>query len=59
MPSAIFQWILVIAMMFGSLIVAQKFGVEVGKVSRATLEGWDTKSKNWAGRQLRRQALGI
>ena len=59
MPAAIFQWILVIAMMFYSLIVAQKTGAEVGKVSRATLEGWGTKSKNWAGRQLRRQALGV
>ena len=59
MPQAIFQWILVIAMMFYSLIVAQKTGAEVGKVSRATLEGWGTKSKNWAGRQLRRQALGV
>jgi len=59
MPAAIFQWILVIAMMFYSLIVAQKTGAEVGKVSRATLEGWGTKSKNWAGRQLRREYVGV
>ena len=32
MPSAIFQWILVIAMMFGSLIVAKSFGVLPAKL---------------------------
>jgi len=59
MPAAIFQWILVIAMMFGSLIVAQKFGVYGADASQKILTGWGEKSKNWAGRQLRRQALGI
>ncbi len=59
MPQAIFQWILVIAMMFGSLIVAQKLGVEGATGARKILTGWGTGTKNWAGRQLRRQALGI
>ncbi len=59
MPQAIFQWILVIAMMFGALIVAQKFGVEGAAGARKILTGWGTDSKNWAGRQLRRQALGV
>ncbi len=59
MPAAIFQWILVIAMMFGSLIVAGKFSVEGAAGARKILTGWGTDTKNWAGRQLRRQALGI
>lgn len=59
MPAAIFQWILVIAMMFASLIVAQKFGVEGAAASQKMLTGWGTNTKNWAGRQLRSQALGI
>lgn len=59
MPAAIFQWILVIAMMFGSLIVAQKFGVGLATNTQKTLTDWGQKSKNWAGRQLRRTALGV
>lgn len=59
MPAAIFQWILVIAMMFGSLIVAQKFGVYGAAASQKMLTGWGTNTKNWAGRQLRSRALGI
>lgn len=59
MPAAIFQWILVIAMMFASLIVAQKFGVEGANASQKMLTGWGTNTKNWAGRQLRSRALGI
>ncbi|MEK7501248.1 MAG: hypothetical protein AAB642_03955 [Patescibacteria group bacterium] len=59
MPAAIFQWLLVIAMMFGSLIVAQKFGVHGADASQKMLKGWGTSTKNWAGRQLRRQALGV
>ncbi|MDO8676278.1 MAG: hypothetical protein Q7K16_01355 [Candidatus Azambacteria bacterium] len=59
MPAAIFQWILVIAMMFGSLIVAQKFGVMGAAASSKMLTGWGDKSKNWAGRQLRSRALGV
>jgi len=55
MPSAIFQWILVIAMMFGSLIVAQKFGVEGANGARKMLTGWGTGAKNWAGRYARRK----
>jgi hypothetical protein len=56
MPQAIFQWILVIAMMFSSLIIAQKFGVEGAKGARSMLEGWGTSTKNWAGRFARRKA---
>ncbi len=59
MPAAIFQWILVIAMMLGSLTFAQKFGIEGANASQMMLKGWGTKSKNWAGRQLRSRALGI
>ncbi|MCX6813553.1 MAG: hypothetical protein NTV77_03720 [Candidatus Azambacteria bacterium] len=58
MPQAIFQWILVIAMMFGSLIVAQKFGVEGATGARKILTGWGTDTKNWAGRYARRKATG-
>ena len=39
MPQAIFQWILVIAMMFYSLIVAQKFGVAGAKAIRGATKG--------------------
>ena len=59
MPAAIFQWVLVIAMMFGSLIVAQKFGVEGANASQKMLKGWGNSAKNWAGRQLRSRALGV
>jgi len=59
MPAAIFQWILVIAMMFGSLIIAQSMGIKIATSARSTLTGWGTDTKNWAGRQLRRQALGV
>ncbi|HAJ44813.1 MAG: hypothetical protein UV53_C0011G0010 [Candidatus Azambacteria bacterium GW2011_GWE1_42_9] len=54
MPSAIFQWILVIAMMFGSLIVAKSFGVMFAGASEKMLTGWGDSAKNWTGRQLRR-----
>ena len=57
MPSAIFQWILVIAIMFYALIYAQKFGVEGAKYARETLGGWGTSSKNWAGRYARRKTV--
>lgn len=59
MPAAIFQWILVIAMMFGSLIVANKFGVMGAKAATGMITGWGTDTKNWAGRQLRSRALGV
>ncbi len=59
MPAAIFQWILVIAMMFGSLIVAQKFGIEGANASNKMLTGWGNSAKGWAGRQLRSRALGV
>lgn len=54
MPSAIFQWILVIAMMFGSLIMAQGFGIKIAAGAQKILTGWGTATKNWAGRQLRK-----
>ncbi len=59
LPSAIFQWILVIGMMVGALIVAQKFGVMGANMSYGTLKGWGEGTRNWAGRQLRRQALAV
>ena len=59
MPSAIFQWILVIAMMFYAVIYAQDAGVEGAKYARKTLGGWGISTRNWAGRQLRRQVLGV
>ncbi|MBI2446321.1 MAG: hypothetical protein HYV51_00685 [Parcubacteria group bacterium] len=59
MPAAIFQWILVIGLMFGSLIVAQKFGVMGATASQKMLTGWGTDTKNWAGRKLRSRALGV
>lgn len=59
MPSAIFQWILVIAIMFYALIYAKKFGVMGADTSYKTLKGWGDKSKGWAGRQMRRGALAV
>ena len=59
MPMAIFQWILVIGLMFGSLIVAQKGGVMGAAASQKTLTGWGNSAKGWAGRKLRSRALGI
>lgn len=58
MPSAIFQWMVVIYMMFYSLIYAQKAGVTGAETAVKTLRGWGEKSKNWAGRQLRRGYAG-
>ncbi len=55
MPSAIFQWILVIAMMFGSLIVAQKFGLKAATAISASTQRALTGTKNWAGRYARRK----
>lgn len=59
MPAAIFQWILVIGLMLGSLIIAQKFGVEGANASMKMLQGWGNSTKNWAGRKLRSNILGI
>lgn len=59
LPSAIFQWILVIALMFFSLIVAQKFGVEGAVGARKMLTGWGANAKNFAGRTLRRKVLDV
>lgn len=58
MPAAIFQWILVIAMMFGSLIVAQKFGVYGATASQKMLTGWGNSAKGWAGRELKKRGAG-
>src|SRR3989344_3043346 len=55
MPAAIFQWILVIAMMFGSLIVAQKFGVMGAAASQKMLTGWGNDAKGWAQGKVRQQ----
>ncbi|MBI4919817.1 hypothetical protein HY838_00745 [Candidatus Azambacteria bacterium] len=57
LPSAIFQWILVIALMFGALIVAQNFGVYGAKGSQDILKKWGTGTRNWAGRYARRKGL--
>lgn len=57
MPSAIFQWILVIAMMFGSLIVAKSFGVMFAGESEKMLTGWGDKAKGLARRQLQRRIV--
>ena len=57
LPSAIFQWIVVIAIMFYSLIVAKKFGVDGAETAHKTLTGWSQGAKNWAGRTLRRGAV--
>src|SRR3989338_7003931 len=55
MPAAIFQWILVIAMMFGSLIVAQKCGVMGAAASQKMLTGWGNDAKGWAKGKVRQQ----
>ncbi|MBU2082054.1 hypothetical protein KKH14_01355 [Patescibacteria group bacterium] len=47
MPAAIFQWILVIAMMFGSLIIAMKFGVEGAKAVQGATKGAAKASALW------------
>ncbi len=59
MPSAIFQFILVIAIMFYALIYAKSFGIMGANATFNTLKGFGDKSKNWAGRQLRRGALAV
>ena len=58
MPAAIFQFILAIGLMFGSLIVAQKFGVYGADASQKMLTGWGNSAKGWAGRQLRKGGAG-
>lgn len=57
MPSAIFQWIVVLSIMFYSLTVAKKFGVAFGGTAEKVLTGWKNSTKNWAGRQVRRGAV--
>ncbi|MFH1990371.1 MAG: hypothetical protein ABIJ19_00755 [Patescibacteria group bacterium] len=47
MPAAIFQWILLILMMFGSLIIAMKFGVEGAKAVQGATKGAAKASALW------------
>lgn len=62
MPAAIFQWILVIAMMFGSLIVAQKFGILPKKLIDATIgttKGAAKATGLWGIKSYGRMATGL
>lgn len=59
MPAAIFQWILVIAMMFGSLIVAQKFGVMGAKAVTGATKGAARATGLWGIRTYGRAATGL
>jgi hypothetical protein len=59
MPAAIFQWILVIAMMFGSLIVAQKFGVEGAKAITGATKGAAKATGLWSVKSYGRLATGL
>jgi len=63
MPQAIFQWILVIAMMFGSLIVAQKFGGKgagaITKMVKGATEGAAKSSALWGIKSYGRLATGL
>ena len=59
MPAAIFQWLLVIAMMFGSLIVAQKFGVEGAKAIRGATKGAAKATGLWAIKSYGRTATAL
>lgn len=61
LPSAIFQWILVIAMMFGSLIVAKSFGVLPGKLINAVTGSTKGAAKStalWGIKTYGRMATG-
>jgi len=59
MPAAIFQWILVIAMMFGSLIVAQKLGVAGAKAIKGATQGAAKATGLWATKSSGRMATGL
>jgi len=59
MPAAIFQWILVIAMMFGSLIVALKFGVAGAKAVQGATKGAAKASALWGIKTQGRIATAI
>jgi hypothetical protein len=59
MPLAIFQWILLIAMMIYALIYAQNAGIKIAGAAQGVLKGWGTATQNWAGRTLRRGALAV
>lgn len=58
MPAAIFQFALAIGLMFGSLIVAQKFGTYGAAASQKMLEGWGNSAKGLAARELRKRGAG-
>jgi len=58
LPSAIFQWCLVIGMMFYSLIYANKFGIYGAAASQKMLEGWGNNAKGFAKRELRKRGAG-
>jgi len=59
MPQAIFQWILVIATMFYSLIVAQKFGVAGAKAIRGATKGAAKSTALWGIKSYGRMATGL
>jgi len=59
MPAAIFQWILVIAMMFGALIVAQKFGVAGAKAVAGATKGAAKASTFWGIKSYGRLATRL
>lgn len=62
MPAAIFQWILVIGMMFYSLIYANKFGVEGAAAGQKMITRWGNNAKGFAKgfatRELRKRGAG-
>ena len=59
MPAAIFQFMLAIGLMFASLIVAQKFGVEGANASQKMLTGWGNSAKGLVARELRKRVAGL
>lgn len=59
MPSAIFQWILVIYIMILALMWAQQSGIKLAGAAQNVLAGWGEATKNWVGRQARRGYVGL
>lgn len=58
-PQAILQYVLMISLMIAGLKFANQFGYSGGKGAYNMLNKWGEGAKNFAGRQLRRTALGI
>lgn len=62
MPAAIFQWGLIIGMMFYSLIYANKFGIYGAAASQKMITGWGNNAKGFAKgfatRELRKRGAG-